>query len=79
MGRSLFAKQAAGTIKAEFPQSIQNMLPPQQQLALIPVLWLSPLILYIKNTLFLIQLILVAVYTFESSNLYWNIVFVGYC
>ena len=38
MGRSLFAKHAAGTTKAEFPQLIQTMLPPQQQLALIPVL-----------------------------------------
>ena len=28
VGRSLFAKQAAGTIKAEFPQLIQTMLPP---------------------------------------------------
>ena len=27
VGHSLFAKQAAGTIKAEFPQSIQTMLP----------------------------------------------------
>ena len=39
VGRSLFAKQAVGTIRAEFPQSIQTMLPPQYQLALIPVLY----------------------------------------